>query len=47
MNNKPTIDSDTNIDSEKAKVLLESLDQLSEDDVNSLLNNLLTKNEES
>jgi myxalamid-type polyketide synthase MxaB len=47
MINKTTIDNDTNINSEKAKVLLENLDQLSEDDVDSLLNNLLTKNEES
>ncbi|MGZ9234604.1 MAG: SDR family NAD(P)-dependent oxidoreductase, partial [Anaerolineales bacterium] len=34
------------IDSEKAKVLLENLDQLSEDDMDLLLNNLLPKKEE-
>jgi myxalamid-type polyketide synthase MxaB len=43
----PNIDRDQSIDSEKAKALLENLDQLSEDDVDSLLNTLLTKNEAS
>ena len=37
---------DQRIDSEKAKQLLENLDQLSEDEVNSLLDNLLPKTEE-
>lgn len=35
------------INSAQAKQLLENLDQLSEDEVNSLLNNLLTENKES
>jgi hypothetical protein len=35
------------VDSEKAQALLSNLDQLSEEEVNALLNNLLTNKEES
>ena len=39
--------SDQTVDSEKAKELLSNLDQLSDDEVNSLIGNLLSSNEDS